>query len=150
MKMNWSKYCVAPLYIVSIASIAIVALSFARDILIPMASALSVREGGQDFGVLEANQTRDLVFDVINRTKSEINLMGAERLCGKFGCLEPKGLPLAIPPNSERRVVVGLVAHAAGPFSQEVTLYTDSPDMPELVLKVRGHVELPEAIHQLD
>jgi ABC-type molybdate transport system permease subunit len=75
-----------------------------------------------------------------NQSRRPIRILGATRVCGHHGCLDVEGLPLDIPPLSQRNIVVFVKTRAPGEFGAELTLFSDSPGQSMIVLTVNGRV----------
>ena len=78
-----------------------------------------------------------------NRGDNGIRVLGLERTCSPWGCTDDSNLPLRIPPGQSRQIEMMFYAPRrgfVGPFSSEISLYTDSPETARLALGIQGEV----------
>jgi hypothetical protein len=78
--------------------------------------------------------------EVLNTQDQPARLIGALEYCGG-ACYAVRGLPVTIPPMGGSTVTLQIEARVLGKFEEDVTLYTDRPAQPTLILKVRGVTE---------
>lgn len=79
-------------------------------------------------------------FGLSNRAARAIRVIGASSGCTNFGCWTVEGLPLDIPVDETRTIVITILTRGQGRFSNPVTIYTDYDDGPSFVIWVEGRV----------
>ena len=99
----------------------------------------------KSFGETQPLAEVALTFTFTNRSARAVNVVGGTFGCGPHGCIwvGDDQLPLEIPPGQSRPLVVKLKAVGPGDFQQDLTLYTDCPGRPRLVLTLCGRVAAP-------
>ena len=85
-----------------------------------------------------ANKPVPLVFRIENRGRRPIRIVGADDRCdGIEGCSITKGLPLTIDAGGSSGLEV-LFKPRPGPYVYRLSLSTDDPDNPVIVIPISG------------
>jgi hypothetical protein len=96
-------------------------------------------------GNLSPHEAMPVRVTLSNETDRPVQLLGAAAGCGLSICVEADGLPMAIPPGSDRDLQIDLHASGRpGPFSDEMVIYTDCPGQLEVHLTFHGSVVEPK------
>jgi hypothetical protein len=135
------RSAVVTLFLVAIALFGVGFLSFFR------ATANNEKEGllvvdsaVKSFGDALSGQRVVVAFSLTNQSRQPIRIVGATRVCGRHGCLDIDNLPVDIPPLSGRNIVASVETREPGEFNGEITLFSDGPGQPTMVLTVYGRV----------
>lgn len=99
---------------------------------------LILRTATQSFGILEQGSKSFVTFELVNMTDRLVKLIGANSSCT---CVVADDLPTSIPAGARKnlRIQVFLAADKeVGPINQTVTLYTDYPSQPSILLQING------------
>lgn len=94
----------------------------------------------KSFGEARAQSEFNVTFTLTNVSPRPLKVIGAEFVCGPDGCLTPENLPLEIPAHHKRDLTVHVKTVKPGQFQRGVTLYTDCPGKPKVVINIRGRV----------
>ncbi len=94
----------------------------------------------KSFGELPVGVDFPIVFQITNRAARSLYVLGAASGGSAEGCLSVDGPPMEIPGGQSRLVTVHVHTSAAGPFDDEVVLWTNNPDQLELRLTIQGFV----------
>lgn len=93
-------------------------------------------------GTMSPLQTAVFSFPIQNCTSHPVRILGAAGICRAPGCVSVRGLPLTIPPLSNRPIAIEVNAGGEeGPFHLETTLFTDCAGQSELSVGVFGRVK---------
>ena len=99
---------------------------------------LLVDSDAKSVGAVEPSGERVVAFQLSNRSDRPILLLGSQVSCS---CLRGKPLPITIPSGGSRPYEVRFHAKPKlGIVAETLTLFTDDPQRPRLVLKVEGRV----------
>lgn len=100
---------------------------------------LTVAPGHLDFGVLPTGEAADAALTVSNWSDRPVRLIGGTSDCT---CTTLSDLPVTIAPGDRVEVTVRLVApSSAGHLTRTVTLRTDHPDQPVVLVRIGCRVE---------
>lgn len=88
----------------------------------------------------EPNQKIELSFQVENRGRSNLWIVGAVEGCAPDGCVEVRGLPLTVPAGGRRSIAVEFSSGQPGEFTREFPIFTDHPTDRKMTLAVQGVV----------
>lgn len=102
---------------------------------------ITVTPTNLDAGTLYLGDVSDQTLVVRNRGEAELTVSVA----ALPDTLLPSSTMLAIPPSSERALVLTLAPDMAGPFAQTLTLHTNDPDQPIVRIPVTAEVIAPDA-----
>jgi hypothetical protein len=93
-------------------------------------------------GDIKARSVNLLRFTVSNRSSRTIRVLGVDSFCTTWGCIRPVGLPVTVPPQSNREVQLLLKAALAGDheFNTDVNWYWDWPGEPTASVRIQGRV----------
>jgi Protein of unknown function (DUF1573) len=94
----------------------------------------------KSFGHARSGQKAAAIFALTNESGQPIRILGADRFCATHGCLDVSNLPLDIPPNSTRDLVLVVDARRPGEFHGYLTLFSNCPGQPKTALTVTGTV----------
>jgi hypothetical protein len=94
----------------------------------------------KSFGEARPEENLVVPFALVNQSTRPIRVIGASTTCTTSGCLKVEGLPQTIPPGKRHALCVSATPASTGDFTSELTLYTDCPGKPEIVLVVKGRV----------
>jgi hypothetical protein len=89
---------------------------------------------------MRSGEEYDVPVEVLNTAREPARLIGALEYCGG-ACYSVRGLPVVILPKGRNNVMVHIEARVPGLLDEEVTIYTDRPSQPTLILKVQGTIE---------
>jgi len=93
-----------------------------------------------NLGTCALGESREVEVDVQNTGSVPVRIVGGTSTCT---CVATKGLPIVVPANSSRRVLVEV--HVRGRhshFSQIVTLFTDLESQGQLSISVVAAIDL--------
>lgn len=90
----------------------------------------------KSFGSLEAGRVGTVEFNLLNTTWRPVTVLGARSSCT---CAATDDLPMVVPSGGRRSIRI-LVRRDRKPgrVSEQVSLFTDEPSQPELVIRVEG------------
>ncbi len=100
---------------------------------------LTVEPGHLDFGALPAGQAAEAALTVSNWSSQPVRLIGGTSDCT---CTTLSDLPVTITPGDRTAVTVRLTAPSGtGHLTRMVTLRTDHPDQPTVLIRIGCQVE---------
>ncbi len=97
----------------------------------------SVNEDVHDFGELEVDGDGSCLFEVTNTGNQPLIISKCEKTCG---CTIPVCDPSPILPGKKSEISVSYDTHRIGPFNKSVKIYSNDPDEPMKILRVKGKV----------
>lgn len=104
---------------------------------------IAVVEGGRvfNFGVLNADQTREKTFVIRNEGGKPLDVQWVAESCGKCIQGREKFSGATVPPGGSCEVVVTYSTKKPGPkFSESATISTNDPENSSLLLEIKGDV----------
>ena len=108
--------------------------------------AARAREGivfdaeSKTFGALPVETKQIVPFRMTNRSARPVRIVGAEETCTPEGCIYAPKLPLEVAARETRELPIQIKTRSPGAFFRELRLFTDCPERPIVVLRVKGHV----------
>jgi hypothetical protein len=85
---------------------------------------------------LEAGQVGTVEFKLLNTTRRPVTVLGARSSCT---CAATGDLPMVVPSGGRGSITISVRRdRPPGRVSEQVTLFTDEPSQPRLVLRVEG------------
>lgn len=88
---------------------------------------------------MNVDDETDVKVGVVNVSNEPARIIGVREFCS-HACFYGRGLPVAIPANGRGYVTIRLKANDIGPFSDEVSFFTDRPTQPEITLRIEGNI----------
>ena len=101
---------------------------------------LIVAEFEKDLGVLPFGEHRQITYTLQNLSGREVALIGANSPCT---CTQTMALPARIPAGQRFEFQIVYRSERAGPFYEELKIFTDDPVDATLAVRLRGLVERP-------
>lgn len=85
-----------------------------------------------------ARQVTAVEVPIRNPEDRTWRLIGADHVCREGVCVEAQGLPLEIPPRSERALSLKLTINGSGPFRREFVVYCQGGPSGQLAIVLHG------------
>jgi len=90
----------------------------------------------KSFGSLEAGSVGTVEFNLLNTARRPVTVLGARSSCS---CAAAGDLPMVVPSGGRRSITILVRGdRQAGRVSEQVSLFTDEPNQPKLVIRVEG------------
>jgi len=96
----------------------------------------------KSFGTAESGQIPVVVFNMTNAANRPITILGVRSSCT---CVVPDDIPMTVAPRESRPLRVGLkTGLKAGRVSEQLLIYTDCKENPEILLRIVGQVPISD------
>ena len=90
----------------------------------------------KSFGTIEAGQLGTVEFNLMNTSSGQVTVLGARSSCT---CAAADDLPTVVPPRGRQSIRIHVRRdRLPGRVLEKVSLFTDEPSQPELVIRVEG------------
>ncbi len=102
---------------------------------------LIVDDAKKSFGTMKARQTVRVDFEIQNMGDQPIELAGCRTTCD---CVATSEFPTSIQPHEQKRLHFNITpAQASANYAVGITVFTDVPTQPDVVLSIVGTVVEP-------